>query len=69
MEEIDAIELIKPKMNHVAPRSSTTYRGKIGEINNVIQNVNDMKINRYRTPLDSAALITRRFLLSPQLRW
>jgi hypothetical protein len=68
MEEIDAIELINPKMKRVAPRFSTTYSGKIGEINSVIQKVNDTKIRRYKIPLDSATPMIHRFLLSPQLR-
>ena len=64
IEQMDEMDIIKPNTSVEAPRSWTTYRGKIGDVRNVIQYVNDTNTRRYRTPFELATVIdSLRFLL------
>jgi hypothetical protein len=57
MEQMEEMDIIKPNMSVEASRSWTTYSGKMGDMRNVIQYVNETKTRRYKMLLELARSI------------
>jgi hypothetical protein len=57
MEQMEEMDIIKPNMSVEASRSWTTYSGKMGDVRNVIQYVNETKTRRYKMLLELARSI------------